>query len=70
MNLNEISYDWLVGFRHSTFESVYSRTDWHYVVTALMIWTHFRGEINAPTINRIYMHIAVQAKVMAEYESN
>ena len=64
MNLNEISYEWLIGFRHSTFESVYSKTDWHYV------WTHFRGEINAPTINRIYMHIAVQAKVMVEYESN
>ncbi len=64
MNLNEISYDWLVGFRNSTVESVESRYYWYYV------WTHFRGEINAPTINRIYMHGAVQAKVMVEYESN
>lgn len=63
MNLNEINYEWLVGFRNSTFESVESKYYWYYV------WTQFRGGLNSPAINRIYMHIAVQAKVMAEYES-
>jgi hypothetical protein len=62
MNLNKISYEWLVGFRNSTPESVASGTDWY-------VWAQFRGG-NAPTIIRIYMHVAVQAKVMVEYESN
>jgi hypothetical protein len=70
MNLNEISYEWLIGFRESTLKAVVEsfgtglyKRNWYFA------WTHFRGEINAPTINRIYMHIGVQAQVMAEYES-